>query len=777
MTGRSTQGRCDHPASIAAGTDHYQTGLNKTALIWLLLLPATLCGQADRKTPALRDAADGTIWSEPESAIRVRFVRQDRGFDVVFEALGEGGWTAVAALPPEAAWAVYDKWDDPPNSELAHWFGGRHVFPVMQVRGAGENEVVATGRGEVDGQPWDFQDRYRFEHGAVRIDRRWHHAGSHEQRKITLTTALRVPAGSDPRVMLPGILYNGNPSAYAAKPVFKMPYVPGARALYEEHRFPVPFVNIESSVSDRRVYASLLTVPSRVPEGHKDDQWWSLGLEWRWDGHVDLLSTSGAVATNGFPSMVYGHRNGFDPYDDAYIDVTGDTTIEKTYYVDCGLAPRVGYSFRQTVWKAFDVFRPTETPHLPLQQAARLKVQRVNEVYRQSSDGVAGIPLLPEFPRFMYGWVGDNLATAYGMLDYAERTGDVLSRERALRIVDFYVKNCRAQIPGLLSGDYDVKTRRWLGSFYQGWDWPDSISSRQLGEILDRLGDLVFWAKEHSFANQSEWRRVLVEGGNFASTTRRYKGLFPRSWSPDGSAIGWGGEAPASGTITTSGAYLISPLAKLYRLSGDQRYLNTAESAMRAYYERYGQDLSRPYWGATLDAGSEDKEAGAGVLHGALALYEATRNQKYLDWARDAADWLMTWIYMYDVDLPSSAPMHGILHTVGWTVISVQNQEIDNWGAFLAPDFYQLGTELNDKRYSAIARNLFQAQTQTIVRPGAMQGKTHVGSQPEHCNQTNTTHVRNGGWRGTCWTYDISWVYAATLYNAAKMLELGAFEW
>jgi hypothetical protein len=712
--------------------------------------------------------------------MRIKFIgRPSQGYDVGFERQEGGKWLPIAVFPPGEVWSVFNTWDDPGNPALTRTYGGGHGFKALKIQMMGQDHVRATGQGSIGGQPWEFQDVYSFEHGAVKVVRQWHHEGSQSQSPVTLVTTVRIPVQDDPRVVFPGILHNDNPGAYPSMPVPHLPFVADARGLYEEHRFPVPFVNVESTVAGPRLYASLLTIPSKVAQGHKgDDQWWSLGLERRWDGNVDLLNVSGAVITNGLPSMVYGHRNGFDPYDQAYLDVKGDVTFEKTFYVDYGFSPRTGYAFRQTIWKAFEIFQPTRTPHISLREAMDLKLQRVRAIYHRDADGVAGVPLVPKAQRFMYGWVGDDLATAYGMLDAGQRNNNEADRRMGLDAVNFFVDHTRRDTPGLLYGDYDYGQKKWLTGFFYGWNWPDSISARQLGEIADRLSELVMWARKHNMPEEAgRWEKLLVETGNFLVTTKRHEGVFPRSWYPDGRAVGWEGSTPATGTVSAAGDFLVAPLAKLYVLTGDERYLATAESALAAYYAQYGQDLHRPYWGATLDAGSEDKEAAQGFLHGAVALYEATKKPEYLRWAQDAADWLLTWYYVYDVEFPATAPLHGFLNTVGWTAISVQNEEIDDYGAFLAPDFYRLGTYLSDKRYQDIGRTMFEATTQTISRPGQMFGREDVGSQSEHYNQTNCTYMRDGGWRGTSWSTDISWVYAATLYNGAKLAELGALTW
>ena len=41
---------------------------------------------------------------------------------------------------------------------------------------------------------------------------------------------------------------------------------------------------------------------------------------------------------------------------------------------------------------------------------------------------------------------------------------------------------------------------------------------------------------------------------------------------------------------------------------------------MDAYWKEFGQTLASPPWGATIDAGAEDKESGWGMMRAALEL-------------------------------------------------------------------------------------------------------------------------------------------------------------
>jgi hypothetical protein len=345
-----------------------------------------------------------------------------------------------------------------------------------------------------------------------------------------------------------------------------------------------------------------------------------------------------------------------------------------------------------------------------------------------------------------------------------------------LNTVRFFVEKVRRDVPGLFFMDYNYPGKQWL-TFLGLPDWPPSISSRQLGDTLDDLAELVKWGNERGIADASGWKALLIEAGNFLVTAKRYKGMYPRTWYPDGRAVGWDGSSPGLGTVSSGGAHLIAPLAKLYELTADRRYLEAAESAMRSYYDEYGLDLKHSYEGATLDAASEDKEGGQGILHGAIALYEATQKAEYLEDARDAADWHTTWYYMHDVQVPQGSPFHGLLNSVGYTAVSVQLNVVDFCGAFMAPDYHKLGKYLNDKRYQEIGRTLFEASIQTIARPGRMMGLPRPGMQYEHFTQTNFTYNAGGAWHGSGYTPSISWMLAATLYYGTKMAELGVFAW
>ena len=149
--------------------------------------------------------------------------------------------------------------------------------------------------------------------------------------------------------------------------------------------------------------------------------------------------------------------------------------------------------------------------------------------------------------------------------------------------------------------------------------------------------------------------------------------------------------------LSTAGSQCTCALARLAVLSGERKYRDAAVEAMEAYWREFGETLSRPFWVATLDAGAEDKEAGWVMMCAVLDVYAATQEPRFLQMAKDAADWTLTWMYFHSVPLkPESGLLHEHVNTIGWTFISTQNQEIDVFGYFMAPDYYRLGIASGD---------------------------------------------------------------------------------
>lgn len=681
---------------------------------------------------------------------------------IVCDRCVDNAWRCLAYLPAEEHWLIYSAWEN-------HWFARPSGIAVQRVSIKEPGILVAEADAVVDGHLWRLTDRFSLQHGLVRIERTYTHIDPRPQSPITLVNRIRLSYGTDGRLLIPGNLYNGNPSS--TKPGPTMTPVPGAIALYEEHRLPVPFVNVESSVDGVRQFGALISEPSPVVGGHLADQWWSLGLQYG-AGWVDLLSTSGPVATNGQLSTIYGHRWGFDPYDQAFLDIPGSVSSRKVLYLETGVNEPTGYSFRRSLWQAYELFQPTSTPHLALPDVVQLKTVFAKSMFVCDEHGAAGYLSIPwkQFKRNMlqWGWCGGNLSNAYAFLTLWALNGDSMLRDQALQTIRFFTTRALSRCPGLFYVDYDSDS-----GFHR-----QAASSVQFGDVLYLLADLVRLGRKLALPEAEAWYGHLLAGCDFLMRSPSHSGMWPKAWHPDtGAALGWlSGATPPSSELSSSGAYCIQGLVAGYRLSGNLNYLQRAIEALEGYWQHFGADQSVPFWGATLDAGAEDKEAGYGVFKAAIEVWEATGDPRYLTWAQRAADWCLTWLQMWPVPPRADSELAGQMNTVGWTFISTQNQELDCFGYWMAWYYWRLANALGDERYAILAKVLYQAPSQTIARPGTMLGHTLPGIQGEHYNHTNCTYIELAPWRGYQGSVGMNWVTAAALYGAVKLYELAPAE-
>ena len=423
--------------------------------------------------------------------MRVRFIESpEKSYNVVFERREEDGWVGAGQIP-EGAWTVYSNWGNSWCEQPTH-------IRIASVRGA-EGGAIVSATARIGVGQWLFQDRVTLEGDFVRIDRTFDHQGPGPAGKVTLLTRVRVAIGPDVRMLIPGSIYNGNPGSTMPGP--RLAAEAGQAGIYEEHRLPIPMANVESAAvtGGGRVHGSMLALPSRIAHGHKgDDQWWSLGLEFG-DGFCDLLSLSGPVATNGQRSTIYGHRNGFDSYDEAYLDLPGAACFSKTVYLDLGAGRPAGQSYRDMVWKAYDVLQPVETPHVEFAQAMALKYHYAKTTFYRSPAGAAGYCWFPWPNRvFQYSWCGGGESIAWAMLCQAERTGDEQARRQGIEAIDFYLRNGPTPTPGLYYGDFQADQNRWVPASFHGGQ--PGISSRQFGETFDHLVDAVYRSADDAVA-------------------------------------------------------------------------------------------------------------------------------------------------------------------------------------------------------------------------------------------------------------------------------------
>lgn len=188
--------------------------------------------------------------------------------------------------------------------------------------------------------------------------------------------------------------------------------------------------------------------------------------------------------------------------------------------------------------------------------------------------------------------------------------------------------------------------------------------------------------------------------------------------------------ADPGGTI---GAYLIPGLTALYRATGEKQYLEYARRACRFYRDR---DLANfACTAGALDTNCIDKETSCSLIAGALDLYDIDGSEEWLTCAKMAGWYFCSWMFHHDtVNIPGSDfELYGY-RTLGGTTVSAQHHHIDLWGALVVPCMYRLGKITGDRHWNIRGDLLWANAIQNVAPAG---GKTihgihrHEGAQNE----------------------------------------------
>ncbi|MBN1419418.1 MAG: hypothetical protein JXP34_11620 [Planctomycetes bacterium] len=637
------------------------------------------------------------------------------------------GDDVLLASPSGGLWSIACDWrDDWP----AEW---RHAGPKAIER-AGEWTIL-RGEIEVPGGRWEIRDAYRPAGRAVKCVRRFAWRGSGPAARCTLSVRFIAKTGAA-QALLPGIIYSGNPSGARSGRVPVFAGRAGEEAIFEEHRYPVPFASIEWRTGDGWRGAALHTMPSPVAFANRKDQWWSLGVAAR-EGETELLLLSGPCASNGRRSVIKAVQPGFVPYGDTYLNVPPGAVIEKTFFLEAYPVAAEGAGFRRPLRTAIDRLAPFSVDGLPsFPEIVRAKYRFARTRWTEEGGG-AGFRKFPDRPFFVMGWCGQAAAPGYALQVLAEGLGD-------------------ADIPGMVEKSLDTLSgaafyeggfRTWYDYEAKAWSHHEPLSQ---GQAMLNFARAIRIGQAKGIET-AKWEAFLRKACAFHAAR-----ILEDRWSP----------------LSTAEAFFIAPLCEASKLFGEGEFLRAAVRAGEVYAERHVA-MREPYWGGTLDASCEDKEGAYAAFQGFLALAEATGEARFVARAEHACDVVLTYLVVWDIDLPAGRLRDHGFETRGWTVVSPQNQHIDAYGVLMAPDVYRLGMLLAREDLRRIGILMFRSCGQ-IIDPYGSQGE-----QPQHTNYAQRGKVADvealrGGYQED-WT--VFWITAHFLNAAARFAELGVPIW
>ena len=634
---------------------------------------------------------------------------------------------SVVTAPPEGLWSIATAWKD-------DWPAGWKHASATKVEQSGDWQIL-SGELALPQGIWKIRDAYRKEKGMLKCIRRFEWTGKVPLDSVTLSVRFRV-SGFGCQAFLPGILYYGNPSGYKNTPDCVAHYFgePGEMAIFEDHRYPMPFACLESAGD--KFGAVIHTVPSPLRDPKLPDHWWSMGVA-AFDGYSELMLLSGPITYNHQKSIAKAQQCGAMKYGNTFIAVRPGAIIEKTFYLDLYPIEKQGTAFQKPVHDAISMYRPFYTEDLPTGAEIIGSKYRLAKARWTESDRHAGFNMYPwlDRPQIVMGWCGQAESLGYALQAFRGELGDDATLDAMVqKSLDFL-----ATYPVEADGFpvvYDVNKKTYGNK--------DPVS---MGQGMYSIAKAIETARKSGRYRTAKWEAFLMKACDFAS-----KRILDGGWEPRSTAEG----------------FYIAPLCIASELFKNTTYRDAAIRAAKYYAARH-LNMKEPYWGGTLDASGEDKEGAWAAFQGFMSVYELTGEKEYLEYARHACDVCLSYTVVWDIPLPPGRMADHGFKTRGWTVVSPQNQHIDVFGVFFTPDIYRLGMLTGNEDLKRLAVVMFRSCGQ-LTDP--------FGSQGEQLQETNFAQAgdmadvyRLRGGYAEHWT--VFWITAHFFNAAARFKEMG----
>ena len=285
------------------------------------------------------------------------------------------------------------------------------------------------------------------------------------------------------------------------------------------------------------------------------------------------------------------------------------------------------------------------------------------------------------------GWIS-GIPWAYALLRHGLRTASTEEVDAATRVIDFVASNLSP------SGTF------W-GVWYREHGWSQSWTTIENGLHSRTLAEAtLFLHRANRLTPNPVWRDAVLSNLEAVVARQRDDGnLGSVHDATTGEVLSWSG---------ASGLLWITALV-------EAGYLAAAARAGE-YYARFvlGEFIHGAPEDVDLAPTSED---GYSAVMAYMALHRATGDARWLDLARRAADWMLTFRYSYDVAFDEQTMLGQYdFGTRGADQASPSNQHLHSYGLICTDDLIELSTALGDPHYAERAEETLACFRQFVAR-------------------------------------------------------------
>jgi hypothetical protein len=610
-------------------------------------------------------------------------------------------------------------------------------------------------------------------HGAVLSLRRRVTVTGHAEGGFASSIVLAVDASvgwSDANYLAPGLLYGD--------PTYDGDRSPGGTLNYARRRFliredflPAPLFAL--SFNNGASVAALDPSPlgdttfeeSRLSKAVMTDarfRFGTLGARQQEDGPVEFGFW--------FPGVM-----------STYAGARGTPPTERWIRRYHPIAPNVAHGYRvdfrfgqnesfrdvtRNTWRwAWSTLKPAVTP-IDVDQMRRVLTDHM-AAQAATIDGRTAIPFVLStvtdtlqwnWTMVAMGFVGKNLECADQLLREGDRDKTARGqkmREIGLAIIASMIR-ALPTVPLQATG-YDLSTGKphdhvWLAPWLRNATEDMRVLMRAYRRERTR-------GLEHP-----EWFAWVKSYVDWLVKQQREDGSFPRRWKAGSNEV----EEP-SGTTSYNPVPL---LVMMTEETGDPGYGRAAIRAAEYVWANWG---TRGLFvgGASDNPNITDKEAGMLSMEAFLSLYDATKEPKWLERAKAAANFAESWIWIWNLPMPVDADDSQLHWKKGIPTVGLQGITalaaggVDEYLDWAVPSYARLYNYTKDPHYLDVARLLLHDTKSMVALPGRQFDLKGVGWQQEGWRMGP-----GGGGRGVGGhRFWLPWISANHLYGITGLEE------
>ncbi len=357
------------------------------------------------------------------------------------------------------------------------------------------------------------------------------------------------------------------------------------------------------------------------------------------------------------------------------------------------------------------------------------------------------------------GFVGKNIECADELLREGDR--DKTERGRKMRQTGLAIVASLIQaLPTVpLSGaGYDLKTGKpWEPE--HDWLAPWLRNTTEDMRVLMRA-----YRREKAQGRQHpEWFAWVKQFCDWLIQQQRADGSFPRRWKRSSNEV-----AEAAGTTSYNPVPL---LVLMSEETGDAKYKASAIRAAEYVWSNYG--TRGIFIGGAIDNPNiTDKEAGMLSMEAYLSLYDNTKDPKWLERAKAAANFAESWIWIWNLPMPPDQDDSKLHYKKGVPTVGVQgitaaaSPGVDEYLDWAVPSYAKLYNLTKDEHYLDVARVLLHDTKSMVALPGRQYDVKGIGWQQEGWSMGPGSRRGIGGHR-----FWLPWISANHLYGMAGLEE------